>query len=56
MMTLERLIEVLQERTGDLQEQVEFIVVTKEGRIIAAGVETQAKAIIRGLKLFERAP
>lgn len=52
-MQLEQLIKILtEERPGDQQEEVEFIIVTKKGRIIAMDVESQAKAIIKALKLF----
>ncbi len=52
MVKLRTLIEWLQNRTDDLDEDVEFIVVTKDGRIICMGVENQAKAIIKVLELF----
>lgn len=53
-MNLRRLIEVLQEKPLEDQEaEVEFVVVTKEGRIVVIDMSTQAKALAKTLKLFK---
>lgn len=51
-MNLQKLIEALQARTEDLEEEVEFVVVTKEGRIIVLDLSSQAATLKKVLKRF----
>lgn len=53
-MNLKRLIEVLQEKPPEDQEaEVEFAVITKEGRLITVDLSTQAKSLTKVLKMFK---
>lgn len=54
-MTIRELIKCLKEKEADVgAEELELIVCTSKGMIIAMSVEGQAKAISDALKLFSK--